>query len=81
MERAEEVPRDMVRRKIERGESLSLPEMLMCRIHAMGNGVVLGNRLDIESVPIARKRPTPLAQCDVELFTATRLRGTAFQVA
>ena len=78
---AEAVARDAVRAKIERGESLSLEEMLVCRVHALSNGRALGDRQGMESVPIARKRPMPLAQCEVRLFTATRLRGAPLSVA
>jgi REP element-mobilizing transposase RayT len=81
MARAEEVPREDVRAKIERGESLSLEEMLMCRVHALSHGRALGDRRGIESVPIKRKHPTPLAQCKVALFSATRLRGNPCAVA
>ncbi len=81
MARAEEVSREVVRAKIGRGESLSLEEMLVCRVHALGNGRALGDRQGIESVPIKRKHPTPLALCEVRLYTATRLRGTSFVVA
>ena len=79
--RAEEIPRETLRAKIGRGESLSLEEMLMCRIHALGNGLVLGDRQGVESVPMPGKHVTPLEQCEVALFTATRLRGTPFRVA
>ena len=34
-----------------------------------------------ESVPIKRKHPTPLAQCNVALFSAMRLRGMPLAVA
>ena len=81
MARAEVVPREDVRAKIGRGESLSLEEMLMCRVHALSNGRALGERQGIESVPIKRKHPTPLAQCNVKLFTATQLRGIPCAVA
>ena len=79
--RAEEVSREAVRAKIAHGGSLSLEEMLVCRVHALGNGRALGDRQGIESVPITRKHPTPLAHCEVELFSATRLRGTHLVVA
>ena len=79
--RAEEVPREAVRAKIGRGESLSLEEMLVCRVHALSNGRALGERQGIESVPIKRKHPTPLAQCNVALFSATRVRGMPLTVA
>ena len=81
MARAEAVARDAIRAKIDRGESLSLEEMLVCQVHALSNGLALGERQGMESVPIARKRPTPLTQCEVELFTATRLRGAPLSVA
>ena len=81
MMRAEELPRDAIRAKIAHGGSLSLQEMLVCRVHALSNGLALGERQDIESVPIKRKHPTPLTQCEVKLFSATRLRGTLFEVA
>ena len=81
MTRAEEIPRVAVRAKIGRGESLSLEEMLVCRVHALSNGRALGERQGIESVPIKRKHPTPLAQCNVELFSATQLRGLPLSVA
>ena len=53
----------------------------MCRVLALNNGRALGDRQGMESVPIARKRPMPLAQCEVGLFTATRLRGAPLSVA
>ena len=81
MARAEEIPREVVRAKIERGESLSLEEMLVCRVHALSNGRALGERQGIESVPIKRKHPTPLAQCKVALFSATRVRAMPLAVA
>ncbi|MBR4617357.1 MAG: transposase [Kiritimatiellae bacterium] len=81
MTRAEEIPREAVRAKIGRGESLSLEEMLVCRVHALSNGRALGERQGIESVPITRKHPMPLAQCEVELFSATRVRGVPLAVA
>ena len=81
MARAEKVSREVVRAKIGRGESLSLEEMLVCHVHALGNGRALGDRQSIESVPLARKRPTPLALCEVGLYTATRLRGILLTVA
>ena len=81
MARAEEVPREAVRAKIGRGESLSLEEMLVCRVYALSNGWALGEQQGIESVPIKRKHPTPLAQCNVALFSATRVRGMQLAVA
>ncbi len=81
MGRAEAVSRESVRGKIAHGGSLSLAEMLVCRVHALGNGRALGDRKGIESVPVARKRPTPLGNCDVALFTATPTRGIPFRVA
>ena len=80
MTRAEAVPRENVRGKIERGESLSPAEMLMCRVHAFSNGQMLGSREALESVPMSGKRITPIAPGD-RLCTATRLRGTPFRVA
>ena len=80
MAKAEAVSREAVRRKIERGESLSPAEILVCRVHAFGNGLAIGERKDIESVPMSRKHVTPLPNGD-GLCTATRLRGTMFQVA
>ena len=81
MAKAEEIPREAVRAKIGRGESLSLEEMLVCRVHALSNGRALGERQGIESVPITRKHPMPLAQGEVELFSATRVRGVPLAVA
>ena len=80
MAKAEAVSREAVRGKIERGESLSPAEILVCRVHAFGNGLTIGERKDIESVPMAGKHVTPIPQGD-GLCTATRLRGTMFSVA
>ena len=80
MAEAEAVSREAVRGKIERGESLSPAEILMCQVHAFGNGLAIGERKDIESVPIAGRRVTPVPHGD-GLCTATRLRGTMFRVA
>ncbi len=80
MAEAEAVSREAVRGKIERGESLSPAEMLVCRVHAFSNGLALGSRESLESVPLPRKRITPIAQGD-RLCTATRLRGTMFRVS
>ena len=77
---AEAVSREKVRGKIERGESLSPAEMLVCRVHAFSNGLALGSRESLESVPLSGKRITPIAQGD-RLCTATRLRGTMFRVS
>jgi hypothetical protein len=79
MAEAEAVSREKVRRKIERGESLSPVEMLMCRVHAFSNGLALGSRESLESVPLPGKRITPIAPGD-RLCTATRLRGAMFHV-
>ena len=80
MAEAGAVSREAVRGKIERGESLSPTEMLVCRVHAFGNGLVIGERKDVESVPIIGKHITPMEGGD-GLCTATRLRGTMFRVA
>ena len=80
MAKAEAVSREAVRGKIDRGESLSPMEMLVCRVHAFGNGLVIGDRKDLESVPLPGKRITPVAKGN-RLCTATRLRGTLFRVA
>ncbi len=80
MAEAGTVSRDAVRGKIERGESLSPMEMLVCRVHAFGNGLAIGERKNMESVPIAGKRITPIGKGN-RLCTATRLRGTRFLVA
>ena len=53
----------------------------MCRVHALSNGRTLGDRQVMESVPTALKRPMPLAQYEVGLFTAARLRGAPLSVA
>ena len=79
MAEAEAVSREKVLGKIERGESLSPAEMLVCRIHAFSNGLALGSRESLESVPLPGKRITPIAPGD-RLCTATRLRGTMFRV-
>ncbi len=79
MAEAEAVSREKVLGKIERGESLSPAEMLVCRIHAFSNGLALGSRESLESVPLPEKRITPIAPGD-RLCTATRLRGTMFRV-
>ena len=73
---AEGIRRDAVRAKLREGMSLSLSEMLVCRVHAFSNGRALGDRGCIESVPVAHKRVTPVAQCDCGLFTATPTRGS-----
>ena len=80
MSEAEAVSREEVRGKIGRGESLSPAEMLVCRVHAFSNGLAIGSRESLESVPMPGKRITPVAQGD-RLCTATRLRGTMFRVA
>ena len=80
MAKAEAVSREVVRGKIEQGESLSPMEMLVCRVHAFCNGLAIGERKSMESVPIAGKRITPIGLGD-RLCTATRLRGTLFRVA
>ena len=72
---AEGIRRDTVRAKLREGMSLSLSEMLVCRVHAFSNGRALGDRGSMESVPIAHKRVAPVAQCDCGLFTATPTRG------
>ena len=80
MAKAEAVSREAVRVKIDRGESLSPVEMLVCQVHAFGNGLAIGERKDIESVPMSGKHVTPVPHGD-GLCTATRLRGTMFCVA
>ena len=80
MAEAGAVSREAVRGKLERGESLSPMEMLVCRVHAFGNGLAIGERKNMESVPIAGKRITPIGEGD-RLCTATSLRGTRFRVA
>ena len=80
MARAETVSREAVRGKIERGENLSPTEILVYRVHAFGSGLAIGERKDIESVPMAGKHVTPIPHGD-GLCTATRLRGTMFSVA
>ena len=80
MAKAEAVSREAVRVKIDRGESLSPVEMLVCQVHAFGNGLAIGERKNLESVPLAAKRITPIGQGG-GLCTATRLRGTLFRVA
>ncbi len=80
MAEAEAVSREKVRGKIERGENLSPAEMLMCRVHAFSNGLALGSRKSLESVPLSGKRVTPIAPGD-RLCTATRLRGTMFRIS
>ena len=88
MSEAEAVSREKVRGKIGRGESLSPAEMLVCQVHAFGNGLAIGERKILESVPVDGKHVTPISQGDglctaqgVELCTATRVRGTMFRVA
>ena len=80
MAESEEVSRDEVQGKIERGESLSPAEMLVCRVHAFSNGRMLGSREALESVPMSGKHISPIVPGD-RLCTATRLRGTPFRVA
>ena len=80
MAEAGAVSREAVRGKIERDESLSPTEMLVCRVHAFGNGLAIGERKNMESVPISGKRITPIRKGD-RLCTATPLRGTMFRVA
>ena len=80
MAEAGAVSREAVRGKIERDESLSPMEMLVCRVHAFGNGLAIGERKNMESVPIAGMRITPIGKGD-RLCTATQLRGTRFRVA
>ena len=80
MAKAEAVSREAVRGKIEHGESLSPMEILVCRVHAFGNGLAIGERKDIESVPMSGRHVTPIPHGD-GLCTATRLRGTMFRVA
>ena len=80
MAKTEAVSREAVRGKIERGENLSPAEILVCRVHAFGNGLAIGERKDIESVPMPGKHVTPVPHGD-GLYTATRLRGTMFSVA
>ena len=79
MAEAEAVSREKVRGKIERGESLSPAEMLVCRVHAFSNGLALGSGKSLESVPLSGKRVTPITPGD-RLCTATRLRGTMFRI-
>ena len=81
MAEAEAVSREAVRGKIAKKESLSLSEMLVCRVHAFSNGRMLGSREALESVPMPGKRITPVPLCGEKLCTATRLRGTPFRVA
>ena len=80
MAETEAVSREEILGKIERGESLSPAEMLVCRVHAFSNGLALGSRKSLESVPLPKKRITPIAPGD-RLCTATRLRGTMFRVS
>ena len=80
MTEAGAVSREAVRDKIARDESLFPTEMLVCRVHAFGNGLAIGERKSVESVPIAGKRITPVPQV-CGLCTATPLRGTMFRVA
>ena len=80
MAEAEAVSREAVRGKIERSESLSPMEMLVCRVHAFGNGLAIGERERVESVPMSGKHITAVPQTN-GLYSATRLRGTLFRVA
>jgi hypothetical protein len=59
---------------------IALAEMLMYRVHAFSNGLAIGSRNSLGSVPMPGKRITPVAQGD-RLCTATCLRGTMFRVA
>ena len=81
MAEAEAVSREAVRAKIAKRESLSLSEMLVCRVHAFSNGRMLGSWKALESVPMPGKRITPVSLCGENLCTATRLRGMPFRVA
>ena len=79
--RAEAVKKEEVRRKLDKGESLSLYEMMLCEVHAFSNGKAIGTLRDIESVPIRRKRVTGVARSTCGLFNATGLRGILYRVA
>ena len=77
---SERVSRDEVRAKIARNESLSLAEMLVCRVRAFSNGLAVGELKDIESVPMRGRRARP-TEFGCGLYNATRLRGPVFEVA
>ena len=80
MAEAGAVSKEVVRGKIEQGESLSPMEMLVCRVYVFGNRLAIGERKSMESVPISRKRITQIGLGD-RLCTATRLGGTMFREA
>ena len=72
MAESEAVPAETAKEALSRGESLSLPQMLVCRIQAFGNGRAVG--LMRQVAPLARRGgPQPIGRCG--LFTATRVRG------
>ena len=62
MAKAGAVSKEVVRGKIEQGESLSPMEMLVCRVHAFGNGLAIGERKSVESVPIVVNRTIRTSQ-------------------
>ena len=71
MAEAEAVPAETVKEALSRGERLSLPQMLSCRVLAFGNGRALG--LMRQVAPLARRGgPRPVGRCG--LFTARRVR-------
>ncbi len=80
MAEAEGIQREKVKEALARGEGLSLAEMLVCRVHAFGNGRAIGTERAMRSVPrIGDAVAVP--QCRAGLYTATRLAGCLYRVA
>ena len=80
MAEAEGVSRQKVKEALARGEGLSLVEMLVCRVHAFGNGRAIGTERAMRSVPRSGDA-VAVPQCRAGLFTATRLSGCLYRVA
>ena len=80
MAEAEGIQREKVKEALARGEGLSLAEMLVCRVHAFGNGRAIGTERAMRSVPRSGDA-VAVPQCRAGLFTATRLSGCLYRVA
>ena len=80
MAEAEGVSRQKVKEALARGEGLSLAEMLVCRVHAFGNGRAIGTERAMRSVPRSGDA-VAVPQCREGLFTATRLSGCLYRLA
>ena len=78
--KAETVSREAVRRKLEEGASLSLYDLLVCRVHAFSNGRALGTVQGLRKLRIAHRRITPMARSTCGLATATWLRGELYGI-